>query len=56
MAMNFAILEGKYNGSTITVFGRNSVFDKVREMPVIGGKVLQKREERKREKWSWWRE
>ncbi|KAH0936349.1 hypothetical protein HID58_013466 [Brassica napus] len=40
MAMNFAILEGKYNGSTITVFGRNSVFDKVREMPVIGGSGL----------------
>ncbi|CAN8241247.1 unnamed protein product [Cochlearia groenlandica] len=37
MAMNFAIIDGKYNGSTITVFGRNSVFDKVREMPVIGG-------------------
>ncbi|CAA7028247.1 unnamed protein product [Microthlaspi erraticum] len=40
MAMNFAILDGKYNGSTITVFGRNSVFDKVREMPVIGGSGL----------------
>ncbi|ESQ29612.1 hypothetical protein EUTSA_v10023714mg [Eutrema salsugineum] len=37
MAMNFAITDGKYNGSTITVFGRNSVLDKVREMPVIGG-------------------
>ncbi|KAG7585335.1 Jacalin-like lectin domain superfamily [Arabidopsis thaliana x Arabidopsis arenosa] len=40
MDMNFAILDGKYNGSTITVFGRNSVFDKVREMPVIGGSGL----------------
>ncbi|AAG27784.1 dirigent protein, putative [Arabidopsis thaliana] len=40
MAMNFAILDGKYNGSTITVLGRNSVFDKVREMPVIGGSGL----------------
>ncbi|KAK1300680.1 hypothetical protein QJS10_CPB13g00911 [Acorus calamus] len=33
MAMNFAFL----NGSTLTVMGRNKVFDKVREMPVIGG-------------------
>ncbi|EOA34886.1 hypothetical protein CARUB_v10022469mg [Capsella rubella] len=40
MAMNFAILDGKYNGSTITVFGRNLVLDKVREMPVIGGSGL----------------
>ncbi|GMH11528.1 hypothetical protein Nepgr_013369 [Nepenthes gracilis] len=40
MAMNFAIMEGKYNGSTITVFGRNTVFSKVREMPVIGGTGL----------------
>lgn len=40
MAMNFAFIEGKYNGSTITVLGRNSVFTKVREMPVIGGSGL----------------
>ena len=40
MAMNFAFLEGKYNGSTITVLGRNPVFSKVREMPVIGGSGL----------------
>ncbi|KAJ4724089.1 Dirigent protein [Melia azedarach] len=37
MAMNFAFSEGKFNGSTITVLGRNAVFSKVREMPVIGG-------------------
>ncbi|KAI9194368.1 hypothetical protein LWI28_005382 [Acer negundo] len=37
MAMNFAFMEGKYNGSTITVLGRNTVFSTVREMPVIGG-------------------
>ncbi|XP_027076654.1 dirigent protein 22-like [Coffea arabica] len=37
MTMNFAFTEGKYNGSTITVLGRNPVFNKVREMPVIGG-------------------
>ncbi|XP_028786376.1 dirigent protein 22-like [Neltuma alba] len=40
MAMNFAFMEGKYNGSTITVLGRNPVFNKVREMPVIGGSGL----------------
>ncbi|KAF5748819.1 dirigent protein 19-like [Tripterygium wilfordii] len=40
MAMNFAFTEGKYNGSTITVLGRNAVFTKVREMPVIGGSGL----------------
>ncbi|MBA0825630.1 hypothetical protein Goarm_010559 [Gossypium armourianum] len=40
MSMNFAFTEGKYNGSTITVLGRNPVFNKVREMPVIGGSGL----------------
>ncbi|KAI7992333.1 Dirigent protein 19 [Camellia lanceoleosa] len=40
MVMNFAFSEGKYNGSTLTVLGRNSVFTPVREMPVIGGSGL----------------
>jgi hypothetical protein len=40
MAMNFAFIEGKYNGSTITVLGKNAVFSTVREMPVIGGSGL----------------
>ncbi|XP_062015609.1 dirigent protein 22-like [Rosa rugosa] len=40
MAMNFHFIQGKYNGSTITVLGRNPVFNKVREMPVIGGSGL----------------
>lgn len=40
MAMNFAFIEGKYNGSTITLLGRNPVFHKVREMPVVGGSGL----------------
>ncbi|XP_016481054.1 dirigent protein 22-like [Nicotiana tabacum] len=40
MVMNFAFVEGKYNGSTFTVLGRNSVFEKVREMAVIGGSGL----------------
>lgn len=37
MAMNFAFKTGKYNGSTITILGRNTVFSTVREMPVVGG-------------------
>ncbi|XP_022153830.1 dirigent protein 22-like [Momordica charantia] len=37
MAMNFAFTYGKYNGSTITILGRNAILDTVREMPVIGG-------------------
>ncbi|XP_019155396.1 PREDICTED: dirigent protein 22-like [Ipomoea nil] len=40
MVMNFAFVEGKYNGSTFTVAGRNPVFNKVREMSVIGGSGL----------------
>ncbi|XP_014492471.1 dirigent protein 22 [Vigna radiata var. radiata] len=40
MAMNFAITEGKYNGSSFTILGRNPVFNKQREMPVIGGSGL----------------
>ncbi|KAB1227907.1 Dirigent protein 19 [Morella rubra] len=40
MAMNFAFTEGKYNGSTISVPGRNAVYAKVREMAVIGGSGL----------------
>ncbi|GKA81667.1 dirigent protein 22-like protein [Tanacetum coccineum] len=37
MAMNFVFSTGKYNGSTLSILGRNAVFHKVREMPVIGG-------------------
>ncbi|PKI26287.1 hypothetical protein CRG98_049024, partial [Punica granatum] len=40
MAMNFVFIEGKYNGSTITILGRNPVFNAVREMPVVGGSGL----------------
>lgn len=40
MVMNFAFIEGKYNGSTFTILGRNPVFEKVREMAVIGGSGL----------------
>ncbi|CAH8348922.1 unnamed protein product [Eruca vesicaria subsp. sativa] len=37
MVMNFAFTTGKYNGSTITILGRNAAMEKVREMPVVGG-------------------
>ncbi|CAM0902104.1 unnamed protein product [Alopecurus aequalis] len=35
--MNFAFTAGKYNGSTVTIMGRNAVMTDVREMAVIGG-------------------
>ncbi|CAK7342255.1 unnamed protein product [Dovyalis caffra] len=40
MALNFVFSEGKYNGSTLSILGRNSVFSGVREMPIVGGSGL----------------
>ncbi|KAH7560414.1 hypothetical protein JRO89_XS10G0012500 [Xanthoceras sorbifolium] len=40
MVMNFVFMEGKYNGSTIAILGRNKVLSDVREMPVVGGSGL----------------
>ncbi|XP_057956710.1 dirigent protein 19-like [Malania oleifera] len=40
MVMNFVFVQGKYCNSTISVLGRNPVFDAEREMPVIGGSGL----------------
>ncbi|KAL8262940.1 hypothetical protein R6Q59_024289 [Mikania micrantha] len=40
MVMSFVFSTGKYNGSTLMILGRNPVFEKVREMPVIGGSGL----------------
>ncbi|TYJ40562.1 hypothetical protein E1A91_A04G149100v1 [Gossypium mustelinum] len=37
MVLNFAFTEGKYNGSTPSVLGRNEVLSTVREMPIVGG-------------------
>lgn len=37
MVMNFAFMEGKYNGSTLSLLGRNEVFSEVREMSIVGG-------------------
>lgn len=35
--MNFHLRSGAYNGSTVTIAGRNQVGDPSRELPVIGG-------------------
>ena len=40
IVLNFAFTEGKYNGSSISILGRNPIFDDVREMPVAGGSGL----------------
>ncbi|KAL7596981.1 dirigent protein 22 [Lactuca sativa] len=40
MVMNYVFVEGKYNGSTLSIVGRNPVMSPVREMPVIGGSGL----------------
>ncbi|XP_010693847.2 pterocarpan synthase 1 [Beta vulgaris subsp. vulgaris] len=37
MIMNFYFVEGDFNGSTLSVLGRNHASDGVREMPVVGG-------------------
>ncbi|MQM14792.1 hypothetical protein Taro_047725 [Colocasia esculenta] len=37
LALNFVFTEGKYNGSVLTMVGRNPVFESVREVPVLGG-------------------
>ncbi|KAI3706535.1 hypothetical protein L6452_24342 [Arctium lappa] len=40
MAMNYVFVEGKYNGSTLSILGRNPVMSAVREMPIVGGSGL----------------
>lgn len=37
MVMNFAFVDGKYNGSTLSMLGRNMVLSATREMPIVGG-------------------
>lgn len=37
MVMNFVFVQGKYNGSSVSLFGRNHVVDDVREIPIVGG-------------------
>eukprot|EP00258_Populus_trichocarpa_P000072 XP_002297761.3 dirigent protein 22 [Populus trichocarpa] len=40
MVMNFAFTEGEYNGSSISILGRNQILNDVREMPIVGGSGL----------------
>ncbi|KAH7864797.1 hypothetical protein Vadar_034003 [Vaccinium darrowii] len=40
MVINYEFVEGKYNGSSISVLGRNPVMHDVRELPVVGGSGL----------------
>ncbi|EPS65091.1 hypothetical protein M569_09689, partial [Genlisea aurea] len=37
MVLNFSFTRGKFNGSTLSVLGRNAVFSGVRELPIVGG-------------------
>lgn len=37
MVFNCVFVEGECNGSTLSILGRNEVFSKVREMPIVGG-------------------
>ncbi|KAF3787478.1 hypothetical protein EJ110_NYTH19265 [Nymphaea thermarum] len=38
--LTYQFYEGKYNGSSISVLGRNAVRSPLREMPVVGGTGL----------------
>ncbi|CAK7325051.1 unnamed protein product [Dovyalis caffra] len=40
MVLNFAFTEGEYNGSSISILGRNQILNDVREMPIVGGSGL----------------
>ncbi|XP_023767084.1 dirigent protein 22 [Lactuca sativa] len=37
MTLTYNFVSGVYNGSSVSVVGRNPVMDEVREMPVVGG-------------------
>lgn len=37
MTMNFVFSEGDYDGSTLSVIGRNPVMEQVRELAIVGG-------------------
>ncbi|KAL6562965.1 hypothetical protein OROHE_005552 [Orobanche hederae] len=40
MVETFSFTEGEYNGSSISMLGRNHVMDVVRKMPIVGGSGL----------------
>ncbi|KAL9258077.1 Dirigent protein 23-like protein [Drosera capensis] len=37
MALSYSFTDGIYNGSSISILGRNAAMQPVREMPVVGG-------------------
>ncbi|KNA06025.1 hypothetical protein SOVF_184880 [Spinacia oleracea] len=37
MGLNYGFVDGVYNGSSVVIFGRNSIMNPVREFPVVGG-------------------
>ncbi|CAN4123521.1 unnamed protein product [Withania somnifera] len=37
MSLNFVFTNGKYNGSTLSLLGRNTILNEYREMPIVGG-------------------
>ncbi|KAG9132985.1 hypothetical protein Leryth_015364 [Lithospermum erythrorhizon] len=37
MVFNFVFTKGKFNGSSLSVLGRNAAMDNVREMPIVAG-------------------
>ncbi|KAK7392769.1 hypothetical protein VNO78_21216 [Psophocarpus tetragonolobus] len=37
MTLSFVFTQGEFNGSTLSVLGRNTVLSAVREMPIVGG-------------------
>ncbi|KAL5577889.1 hypothetical protein UlMin_019588 [Ulmus minor] len=40
MVLNLVFTQAKYNGTTLSLLGRNAVFSEVREMPIVGGTGL----------------
>lgn len=40
MAMSFSFSDGIYNGSSVSILGKNPALNNVREMPVVGGTGL----------------
>ncbi|XP_057500449.1 dirigent protein 22-like [Actinidia eriantha] len=37
MTLNYVFTCGEYNGSTLSILGRNPIFHTYREMPIVGG-------------------
>lgn len=40
MVLTFAFTHGKFNGSTLSILGRNTIMSDIREMPIVGGSGL----------------